>query len=75
MHGYYERKINNGTQIDIDLSNYWKKDKSITSKLEKYLSIIHDQKLSTEYLRNKIDGDSKKPLIAEINADCVLPTL
>lgn len=75
MYGYYERKINNGTQTDIDLSNYWKKDKSITSKLEKYLSIIHDQKLSSEYLRNKIDGDSKKPLIAEINADCVLPTL
>ena len=36
---------------------------------------MHDQKLSTEYLRNKIDGDSKKALIAEINADCVLPTL
>ena len=25
MHGYYERKINNDTQIDKHLSNYWKK--------------------------------------------------
>ena len=25
MHGYYKRKINNDTQIDKYLRNYWKK--------------------------------------------------
>ena len=40
MHGYYERKIDNNTQIDKHLSNCWKKDKFITPQLENYLSLI-----------------------------------
>ena len=33
MHGYYERKIVNNTQIDKHLSNLWKKDKFYNSKI------------------------------------------
>ena len=36
MHRYYERKINNNTQIDKHLSNYWKKNKFVTSQQEDY---------------------------------------
>ena len=60
MHGYYERKINNNTKIDKQLSNYWEK-KIVTSQLEEnYLSAIQDQELPTKYLRNKRDRDSGK---------------
>ena len=45
MHGYYERKIDNDTQIYKHLSNYWKKDKFVTSQQENYLSTIQDQEL------------------------------
>ena len=51
MHGYYERKIVNDTQIDKHLSNSWKKDKFVTSQLENYYSTIQDQELPTKYLK------------------------
>ena len=60
MHGYYERKSNSDTQIDKHLSNYYKKDKFVTSQLENYLSTIQDQELPTKYLRNKRAHDSGK---------------
>ena len=40
MHGYYERKIANDTQIDKDLSNSWTKAKFVTSQLEKNHHLI-----------------------------------
>ena len=46
-------KINNDAQIDKHLSNYWEKDKFVTSQQEDYLSTIHDQELPTKYLRYK----------------------
>ena len=60
MHGYYERKIVNDTQIDKHLSNSWKKDKFVMSQLENYHSTIQDQELPTKYLRNKRAQDSGK---------------
>ena len=45
MHEYYERKINIDTQIDKHLSNYWKRDKFVTSQQQDYLSTIRDQEL------------------------------
>ena len=57
-------KINNDAQIDKHLSNYWKKDKFVTSQQEDYLSTIHDQELPTKYLRYKRACDSEK------NPDC-----
>ena len=60
MHGYYERKIVNDTQIDKQLSNLWKKDKFVTSQLENYHSTIQDQELLTKYLKNKRARDSGK---------------
>ena len=62
MRGYYERKFNNDTQIDKHLSNYWKKDKFITSQQEELLSTVCD--LPTKYLRYKRARDSGK------NPDC-----
>ena len=60
MHGYCERKINNDTEIDKHLSNYWKKDKFVSSQLENYLSITQDQELPAKYLENKRARDSGK---------------
>ena len=60
MHGYYDCKINNNTQIDKHLNNYQKKDKSMTSELENYLPTIQEQKLCTKYLKNKRALDSGK---------------
>ena len=45
MHEYYERKINIDIQIDKHLSNYWKRDKFVTSQQQDYLSTIRDQEL------------------------------
>ena len=53
MHEYYERKVNNDTQIDKHLSNYWKKDRFVTSQQKDYLSTIRDQESPTKYLRYK----------------------
>ena len=53
MHEYYERKVNNDTQIDKHLSNYRKKDRFVTSQQKDYLSTIRDQESPTKYLRYK----------------------
>ena len=53
MHEYYERKVNNDTQIDKHLSNYWKKNRFVTSQQKDYLSTIRDQESPTKYLRYK----------------------
>ena len=50
MHGYYERKINNDTQIDTHLSDYWKKDQFFTSQQENFL-----QSNNKNYPRNILD--------------------
>ena len=60
MYGYYERKIANDTQTDKHLSNSWKRDKSVTSQLENYLSTIQDQELPTKHLKNRRARDSGK---------------
>ena len=60
MHGYYERKIDNDTQIDKHLSSYWRKDKYITSQPENCLSAIEDEELPTKCLKNKRARDSGK---------------
>ena len=70
MHGYYERKINNDTQMDKHLSNYLKKDKFVTSQQENYLSTIQDQELPTKYLRYKRARDSRKT--SDCNNKCRL---
>ena len=70
MYGCYLRKIVNDTQIDKHLSNFWKKDKFVTSQLKNYRSTIQDQELPTKYLKNQRARDSGK-----INADCVSPML
>ena len=58
MHGYYEKKINNDTQIDTYLSYYRGKDKFVTSQEENYFSTIQDQELSTKYFRYKRARDN-----------------
>ena len=60
MHGYYERKIDNNTQIDKHLSSYWRKDKYITSQPENCLSAMEDKELPTKCLKNKRARDSGK---------------
>ena len=75
MHGYYERKIDNDTQIDKHLSSYWWKDKYITSQPENCLSAMEDKELPTKCLKNKRARDWKNPWLHEINVDCVLPAL
>ena len=72
IHGYYERKINIDTQIDKHLSNYWKKDKSVTSQQQDYLSTIRDQELRAKYLRYKRAQDSRKT--PDCNNKCRLCT-
>ena len=73
MHGYYERKSNNNTQIDKHLSNYWKKDKFVTSQQKDYLPAIQDQELPTKYLRHKRARDSGKT--PDCNNKCRLCTI
>ena len=75
MHGYYDRKIANDTQIDKHLSNLWKKKKFVTSQLENYHATIQDQELPTKYLKDKRAQDSGKHLIVTTNADCIPPML
>ena len=53
IHEFCERKINNDTQIDKHLSNYWKKDRFVTSQQKDYLSTTRDQESPTKYLRYK----------------------
>ena len=60
MHGYYDRKIDNDTQIDKHLSSYWEKDKFIMTLQENYFATIQDQELPTKYLKNKRAQDSGK---------------
>ena len=60
MQWYYERKIANDIQIDQHLRYQWKKDKSVTSQLENYLSTIQDQELPTKHLKNRRARDSGK---------------
>ena len=72
MHGYYERKINKNKQTDKHVSNYWKKDKFVTSQQEDYLSTILDQELPTKYLRYKRARDSGKA--PDCNNKCKLCT-
>ena len=75
MHGYYDRKIANDTQIDKHLSNLWKKKKFVTSHLENYHATIQDQALPTKHLKDKRARDSGKHLIVTTNADCIPPLL
>ena len=77
MHEYYERKINIDTQIDKHLSNYWKRDKFVTSQQQDYLSTIRDQELraKSNILDTKEHKTVEKTLILIINVDYVLLTL
>ena len=77
MHEYYERKINIDTQIDKHLSNYWKRDKFVTSQQQDYLSTIRDQELraKSNILDTKEHKTVEKTLIVIINVDYVLLTL
>ena len=60
MHSYYERKIMDDPQTDKQLSNAWRKDKYLTSEVENYISVVQDQELPTNFLKNKRDRDSGK---------------
>ena len=60
MRSYYERKIMVGPQIDKQLSNTWRKGKYLTSEVENYISVVHDQELPTKFLKNKRDRNNAK---------------
>ena len=60
MHGYYESKINNDTQIEKHLEQLLEKDEFMISELENCLSTIQHQELRTKYLKNKRARDSGK---------------
>ena len=42
------------------LSNARKKDKYLTSEVENYISVVHDQEFPTKFLKNKRDRDIEK---------------
>ena len=76
MHGYYERKINNNTKIDKQLSNYWKKKKLLRHNWKKTIFLQSKTKnYPPNILETKEIETVEKPLIVIINVDCVLPTL
>ena len=43
MHGYNEKNLEQDPGVDKPLSFLWKKDRYITSKSEKYLSVIKNK--------------------------------
>ena len=61
MHSYYERKIMDDPQTD-KRSNAWRKDKYLTAEVENYMSVVQDQELPTQFLKNKRERDSGKNL-------------
>ena len=51
--GYYEKKLEQDLGIDRSLSFSCKKNRSVQSECDNYLSAIQDQELPIKYLRSK----------------------
>ena len=53
MHGYFQRKVKNYTNIDQKLSQHRTKNRNTTSHFVSYLDSIIDQEIPTKYLQHK----------------------
>ena len=60
MHGYFRKQLEKDDNNDMGKSNSRSITKNVTSHFEGYYSAIHDQELSTKYLKSKRDRDDGK---------------